>query len=337
MAVGVVGAGGMGARHALNLHARVADARVGGVTDVDLARAKAVAGRCGSASVFPDARALIEDRSIDAVLIASPDVTHTELTLECLRNDKPVLCEKPLATTSIDALRIVEEEVVLGKRLVWVAFMRRYDPSHVNVKGAAVRGDIGRPVLFKGWHRNVRPATASTEFVSVEAAVHDLDSARWMLEQEIEEVYARGVNTDPTLGNDTLDLQLIQLTLSGGCLATIEVYVAADYGYEVGVELVGERGTAQTAPASTAVVRRDRAQSQLIEYDWLERFETAYVVELDHWISSLKEGQAGGPSSWDGYMSLMAAEACLASLRSGLPQRLPTLEKPTLYHDSGLD
>jgi myo-inositol 2-dehydrogenase / D-chiro-inositol 1-dehydrogenase len=150
IAVGVVGAGGMGAAHAENLHARVKGVQVVAVMDADPARAEEVAARYGSASVFGDAHEMIADDGVEAVVIASPDPTHAELTLECLRRKKPVLCEKPLATTAEDALEVVEAEVGVGRKSVEVGFMRRYDPQHLGVRDAVARGDVGRPVLLKG-------------------------------------------------------------------------------------------------------------------------------------------------------------------------------------------
>ena len=333
--VGVVGTGGMGAMHARSLHQKVAAARVVAVSDVDAERAGKAAEECGSATVFGDAVEMIRDDAVEAVVIASPDPTHAPLTLECLRLGKPVLCEKPLATSSTQALEIVEAEVGLGERLVQVGFMRRYDPQHVDVKNVAASGAIGKPVLFKGWHRNAEiPTGADSEWVVINAAIHDLDSARWMLGGEIEEVFVRGLNTTGSPDGE-FDLQLIQLSLTGGCLATMEVNVHAGFGYEVGVEVVGTRGTAYTAPPSGAVVRLDRASSQNVDADWLERFEPAYAIELQGWIESLATGGPGGPDAWDGYASLVAAEACIASIRSGNPESVAVPEKPSLYEREG--
>ena len=332
IAVGVVGSGGMGCMHAENLRWKVPGARLAAVADPDTARAEELAERCGPATVFEDPVELIRARSIEAVVVASPDPTHAPLVLECLRNEKPVLCEKPLADSSQAALEVVEAEVGLGKRLVQVGFMRRYDPQHVAVKEAVESGSVGAPVLFKGWHRNVGFGSGKgSESVVTSATIHDLDSIRWYLGQEIAEVYARGVNTEPEIGENVWDLQLIQLLTTGGCMGTIETYVSSRYGYEVGVEIVGERGTVQTSPPTGAVVRREGAVSQRIEQDWLERFRTAYEIEARLWVESLFNGASGGPDAWDGYVSLVAAEACIASLRSGSPERIAKLDRPELY------
>jgi myo-inositol 2-dehydrogenase / D-chiro-inositol 1-dehydrogenase len=336
IAVGVIGTGGMGGMHAENLHAKVAGARVAAVADVDAARAGKLAEKCGSAAVFQDAVELIRDDSVEAIVIASPDPTHAPLTLECLKNEKPVLCEKPLADSADAALKVVEAEVELGGKLVQVGFMRRYDPQHVAVKEAVVSGAVGTPVLFKGWHRNLDldPGITS-EWVVINATIHDIDSARWFIEEEIEEVFVRGVNTAPKLGEDVWDLQLIQFSTTGGRMGSIETNVVSGYGYEVGVEIVGEQGAVQTAPPTGAVVRRDRAASQRIENNWLERFHTAYVIEVQQWVESLSSGRPAGPDAWDGYASLVVADACIASLRSGTPQKVAKLEPLALYGSEG--
>jgi hypothetical protein len=63
-------------------------------------------------------------------------------------------------------------------------------------------------------------------------------------------------------------------------MGSIETNVVSGYGYEVGVEVVGESGVVRTAPPGGAVVRRDFAASQRIEDGWLDRFHTAYVIEV---------------------------------------------------------
>jgi myo-inositol 2-dehydrogenase/D-chiro-inositol 1-dehydrogenase len=335
IAVGVVGAGGMGGMHAANVHSRVGGARLVAVADLDTARAEGLARRSGAA-VFRDAVELIRSESVEAVVVASPDPTHAPLVTECLEAGKPVLCEKPLATGADAALEVVEAEAELESKLVQVGFMRRYDPQHVAVKEAVDSGVVGAPVLFKGWHRNADadPGTTS-ESIVVNSTIHDIDAVGWFLGGEIEEVYVRGVNTEPELGEKVWDVQLLQLSTSGGRLGIVETNVVSGYGYEVGVEIVGERGVVRTAPPSGAVVRKDRAASQGIEGDWLDRFDAAYVIEMQQWVDSLRNGRSAGPDAWDGYVSLVVAEACIASLRSGSPQKVAKLETPALYARAG--
>lgn len=333
ISVGVIGTGGMGTRHAETLTRRVPGARVAGVTDLDRSRAEKLAANSGpDVEVFEDERALIRDGGVDAVVITTPDPTHAGLVMECLRHGKPVFCEKPLATTVEDARGIVDAEVELGRKAVQVGFMRRYDPQHLDVKSAIESGAIGNPVLLKGAHRNAGalPGTSS-ESILINSAVHDLDAARWLLGQEIEHVYVHGTNTPAAPDGEVLDLQVIQLRLSGGGLASIEVYVNAGYGYEVDLEVVGDAGTIRIAPASVPVLRKQRYAGYTVEGDWLERFPAAYVLEMQRWTEDLRDGLLTGPDAWDGYISLLAAEACVASLRSGAEEPFEGPERPELY------
>lgn len=333
ISVGVIGSGGMGARHAETLSNTISGARVGGVMDLDRQRAEKLAATCGEdVMVFEDGQALIQHDDIDALVITTPDETHAGLVMDCLRNEKPVFCEKPLATAVKDAYGIVDAEVEFGRKAVQVGFMRRYDPQHLDVKNAIDAGEIGQPVLYKGTHRNVRAREGtSSESILVNSAVHDLDAARWMLGQEIEEVYVHGTDTGSAVDDEVMDLQVIQLKLGAGCLANIEVYVNAGYGYEVDLEVVGDRGTIHIAPANAPEVRTERSAGHAVEGDWLERFPSAYALEMRRWIENLHAGKLTGPDAWDGYVSLLAVDACAASLRSGEKESFEAPERPKLY------
>jgi myo-inositol 2-dehydrogenase / D-chiro-inositol 1-dehydrogenase len=333
ISVGVIGSGGMGARHAETLSRTVSGARVGGVMDLDRPRAEKLAANCGSdVMVFDDEQTLIQHDGIDAIVITTPDETHAELVMQCLQSEKPVFCEKPLATTVENARKIVDAEVELGKRVVQVGFMRRYDPQHLDVKNAIESEQIGQPVLFKGTHRNAGalPGTSS-ESILLNSAVHDLDAARWMVSQEIEQEYVYGTNTPAASDGEVLDLQVIQLALSGGCLASIEIYINAGYGYEVDLEVVGDEGAIHIAPANAPVLRKQRHAGHPVEGDWLERFPAAYVLEMQRWIEDLRDGRFTGPDAWDGYISLLAVESCISSLHTGSKERFESPQCPKLY------
>lgn len=321
LSIGIIGTGGMGTRHAVNLHRHVGGARVAAVCDVDAGRAHAAAAEAGGPAVVDDPLALVRDPSVDAVIIASPDATHAGLVQACLQHCKPVLCEKPLATSLADALYIVEAERALGRHLVAVGLMRRFDPQHLAVRDLVASGQLGRPLLYKGVHRNAAiPYDSRGEVILTNSASHDVDAARWLLGQEVEEVFVRGVRSHRSFSDETTDLLLLQMALSGGCLATIEVYAAAEYGYEVSAEIVCERGTAITGQPSPAIVRQAGALSVAAPMDWLERFQTAYIAELAQWTRSLRTGEPfDGASAWDGYRALQITDACVRSLHGGQP------------------
>jgi myo-inositol 2-dehydrogenase/D-chiro-inositol 1-dehydrogenase len=333
ISVGVIGTGGMGTRHAANLHRFIGGAQVAGVYDLDKGHATQAAAKCGEAIVFDDPMKLIRDERIDAVLIASPDGTHAEMTLACLKAGKPVLCEKPLATSVEDAVKVLDAEVALGRKLISVGFMRRFDPHHTAVKAVATSGEIGRPLLWKGVHRNASVAFGITgATILTNSAGHDFDSARWLLGEEVQEVYVRGLLSNPELHADTRDLLLVEMFMSNNCMATAEVYVNAGYGYEVSAELVCQRGTVTTEHADKALVRAKANRGYFVASDWLNPFQDAYVAELINWVDSLQgKDSFHGATAWDGYVTMMVTAACIQSLNTAAVVPVKLIEKPSLY------
>src|SRR5262249_14162205 len=150
----------------------------------------AAAGRAQAAasvtSVFSDPHALIASDQIDAIVIASPDATHAALTLACIEAGKPVLCEKPLASSAADALNVVQAEVALGRRVIQGGDMRRFDPGHREIKRPKDAGDLGRPVLLHNVHRNARaPEWFTGPMAVTNSFVHEIDISRWLLGSEM--------------------------------------------------------------------------------------------------------------------------------------------------------
>jgi len=326
-----VGVGGMGGRHAHNLATATAGVRVAAVMDVDRTRAEEVAAACGGAGAFTDAHDLIADDDVDVVVIAAPDPFHAELASACLETGKPVLCEKPLATSIEDARAVIEAETKLGRRLVQLGLMREYDPAHAALKQVITRGDIGKPHYLRGTHNNSRLEFSRTaEDVIVNSAVHDIHSIRWLFGKDVEQVFAQTMPADPAR-SETCRLLVVQMTMAGGGLATIEVNSESGYGYEVEVEAVGAEGSARTNSLTAPVLRTAGTAARAVEPDWLQRFDTAYMLEAQAWTRSLIEGVPTGPTAWDGYAAMAVADACIRSVASGRPEAVELIDRPALY------
>jgi myo-inositol 2-dehydrogenase/D-chiro-inositol 1-dehydrogenase len=329
--IGVIGTGGMGGRHARNLATKTPDAKVVAIMDVDLVRAEAVAAECGRAKVYSKVAAIVADPDVQALVIASPDPFHAETVLVCLEAGKPVLCEKPLATNMADAKKVLDAELAGGRRLVQLGFMREYDAAHQALKELLDRGDIGQALMFHGIHTGEGLAEPRTiEDVIINSAVHDIHSARWLLNQEIAQVYTQWVRAEKTRP-ETCRLLLVQMVFRDGTLGLIEMNADSNFGYQVDVALTGSQGSARTAPASAPTVKQARKQFQTIDPDWLVRFEAAYIRETQVWVQSLIEEQPTRPSVWDGYMAMVVADACIQSAKMGQPQTVPDLERPAMY------
>ena len=304
----------MGAAHIRTLSGAISGATVAAVYDADAARAAAAAP---GARILGDPFALITDAGVDAVLIVSPDPTHEAFVLAALAAGKPTLCEKPLAPDVEACLRIVDAELAVGRRLVSVGFMRRYDAGYLELKHALDAGDIGAALLLHCVHRNAAsPAGFTSSMLVTSSTTHEIDIARWLLGTEITAVTSHRPPASGLVPTGLQDPQFLVFETSTGVLVAVEVFVNAQYGYDVHCELVGERGTATASGPITP--------------DWRERFAAAYRYELQDWVDGIRAGEPRGASTWDGYVATAVAQAGVAALDEGrTPVELVT--KPVLY------
>ena len=259
--VGVIGTGMIGSDHVARLSGQVVGAAVTAVFDVASARAAQVAAGVG-ATAHRSWQALVAADDVDAVLVASPGELHPDQTLACVAAGKPVLCEKPLATSSAEALRVLEGETAAGRRSVQVGFMRRYDPGYLDVRTAVADGSIGEPLLAHAVHRNASvPESFHGEMSLTDSVVHELDVFRWLFGAEIAAVTVVPVRRSPLAAEDLRDPQVVVLELTGGEVVTVESFVNCRYGYDVRCEVVGSTGTVR--PRQPAHDRRPHRRRPL--------------------------------------------------------------------------
>ena len=329
--VGVIGVGVMGAEHARLLHEEVSGGDVAGVFDVDRERASSVAART-DARTFDDPMSMINHDTVDAVLVASSDTTHERFVTACIEAGKPVLCEKPLAPDAAGCARIMAHEDRVGRRLVRVGFMRRYDPGYAQLRAAVREDQVGPALLLHCRHRNAsaRPGQPSELLISG-SAVHEFDAARWLLDEEMRTVTVHRSRASARAGG-TRDPLFIVVESVSGVLVDIEVFVNAAYGYEVSCELVGETGTVVLDAPPPTQRRSVGAVGRSLPADWRPRFAEAYRRELQQWVADLATGETDrGPSAWDGYAATEIAAAAIRSLNSGGPQPVTLTAKALVY------
>jgi myo-inositol 2-dehydrogenase/D-chiro-inositol 1-dehydrogenase len=320
LAVGVIGAGVMGAEHARLLREEIGGAYLAAVADADPSRAEAAAR---GAQTFSDPLTLIADPQVEAVVVASPDATHANLALACLEQRKPVLLEKPLAATAADGWRVVAAEAASGRRLVQVGYMRRFDQAYLEMKREAAGGGIGTPVLLHNVHRNAKaPDWFTGAMALTNSFVHEIDISRWLLGSEMVAAHIQAVP-----GGDPL---LITMETDKGEIVSTEVFLNASYGYHVYAELVGRGGTVGMAPPMQALVNREGRGGFGYPELWVPRFAQAYRDQMQAWVRSVPSSSPVGASAWDGYCATAIAEQIAEHMGQGMVQlRLP--KRPELY------
>jgi myo-inositol 2-dehydrogenase / D-chiro-inositol 1-dehydrogenase len=331
--IGVIGVGVMGTAHCRTIVGNVSGAELVAVSDVDSARAAALAEELGGARVHDDPHDLVRDPDVDAVVIASSDETHLEFALTCLSAEKNVLCEKPLAPTAEASLAVVEAEAALGRRLVQIAFMRRFDAGYLAVKERLDAGSIGTPLLIHCAHRNrTVPPTFTTEMLFTSAATHEVDITRWFLGHEIVGATVFTPRSTRLAARGVRDPQVVLLQSEEGVLVDVEIFVNAQYGYDIRCEVVGESGTLTLPPPADVFVRHEGHDGRRINPDFRARFTPAYRDQFQSWTDAVRaRGGPAGPSAWDGYAAAAVVDACVESLRSGRRAEVRLADRPELY------
>jgi myo-inositol 2-dehydrogenase / D-chiro-inositol 1-dehydrogenase len=300
--VGLVGLGRMGRTHLAALRSLGSAASVDAVADVAGSAVAAAVGATGARG-WADGLDLLAHADLDAVVVASPDATHASLVSACLERGLPVLCEKPLTTSVADSAALVEREASLGRRLVQVGFMRRYDPAFADVAHAVHGGRIGAPALVRTVHRNPVSAYAFEPSTLTEnSASHDVDLLRWVTGHDMTEV-----SCSSAPGADgSFAAMVLQGRTSGGVVTTTELVYGPACSYDVGLEVLGRDGVVGTPPTSTGG-------------DWTERFDLAYLRQARAWVEAVSLGrpEPDGATAEDGLAVSRVLEAAERSRRAG--------------------
>lgn len=328
MRIGLIGTGRIGTFHAKVL---AGHAEVGGllVTDVDRERAATVARAIG-ATAAPSMDEVFA-WGVDAVVITSATSAHAELISRAARAGLPAFCEKPIAPDlegTLRALRVVAEE---GTALQ-IGFMRRFDAGYGAAREAVREGRLGRLHTVRTVTSDAAPPPAAYLPVSGglyrDCLVHDFDMVRWVTGHEVTEVYATGADAGPRMFRDAgdVDTAAALLTLDDGTLATATATRCNGAGYDVRMELAGERDTIAVGLDDRTPITSTEPKGPPPATDpwpgFLERFAPSYRAELDAFVR-FAQGERDNPC--DGHEALEAlriAEACELSRREHRAVRL---------------
>jgi myo-inositol 2-dehydrogenase/D-chiro-inositol 1-dehydrogenase len=329
--VGVIGTGNIGQDHIRRLSEVLSGAAVVAVSDMDASKAKSVAERIG-ARAEASGQSLVKAADVEAILVTSIGATHEEYVLAAIAAGKSVFCEKPLATTAAAARRIVDAEMARGKRLVQVGFMRRYDSGYRMLKDIVATGAIGAPLMTHCAHRNPSVGESyTTDMAITDTVIHEIDVLRWLLDDDYVSAQVIYPRKTSRASAHLADPQIILLETGKGMRIDVEVFVNCGYGYDIQCEIVGETGVARLPEPQSVLMRSEARRSTAILTDWKQRFIDAYDVELQEWIHSVAAGKASGPSSWDGYATAVAADACVEAQRTGKIVAIGTTARPAFY------
>lgn len=328
--IGIIGAGRIGRLHAENLVRRARGATVTAIADVVLEAAQDCAAAFSIPEAVADPRTLLEDRGIDAVFICSSTDTHATLIEEAATCGKHVFCEKPIAL-DLPAIDRALGAAARAGILLQIGFNRRFDAGFRRAHDLIAAGAIGRPEILRITSRD--PAPPPSEYVKVSGGIfldmmiHDFDMARFVMGDEVEEVFAVGaVLVDPAIGAaGDVDTAAVMLRFAGGAIGVIDNSRRAVYGYDQRLEVHASKGRILVEnPKPDQVIRADAAGDHgapLYRF-FLDRYTEAYVAEAQTFVDALVAGREPPVTGHDGRTPVVMGHAARLSLETGRPVRL---------------
>ena len=328
--VGIIGAGRIGRVHAETLAFRLPEAHIAAITDINREAAEALAARCNIPSVVASSDEIIADKRIEAVLICSPTGTHADLIVQAAQAGKHIFCEKPIAFSLEQIDRALAAVKAAGVQLQ-IGFNRRFDANFMRVRQAVVSGEIGTPSLMHLISRDPAPPPLayirSSGGIFVDMTIHDFDMARFLIGDEVEEIYtAAGVRVDPEIGKaGDLDTALMVLRFRNGVIGTIDNCRKAPYGYDQRAEILGSEGKISTENCypNQAVISDGKSVRQDLPLNFfMERYTESFASELKSFVAAIRDKRATAVTGIDGRIPVAMALAARKSYDEHRPVRL---------------
>ncbi len=242
--IGIIGAGRIGKVHLESISYNVKNAVVTAIADPFMNdETKAFCEGFGVEKIYTDYKKIIEDETIDAVLVCSSTDTHAPISIEAINAGKHVFCEKPLANTVDKILEIADALKAHPECKFQVGFNRRFDHNFAAVRKAYDDGRIGDAQILKITSRDPQapPVGYCAASIFLDMTIHDFDMACFLTNSDVEElyVYADALINPGIRDYGDFDTAIISMKMANGALAVIDNSRQAMYGYDQRAELFG--------------------------------------------------------------------------------------------------
>lgn len=328
---GLIGASSFAEEVMIDALRRGQRSEVVGVYSASTARGSDFAARHGLECAYPSLEAMLGDRTVDAVYVSTTNDLHAEQVIAAAHAGKHVLCEKPLATRLADAWAMRDACRDAGVTFGVNHHMRCQDTVREMrrlIEAGAIGPLVGARISFLASlveHRRTWRVTtpAAGAGVVLDLTVHDADTLRFVLDDEIEAVSAMAT-THGVATNGIEDTVAGVMRTRGGLLVPFhDAFTSAHAG--TALEVYGEAGALMgrdllgALPAGHVVLRRDDDAQPVELGDRMnpyERLVNAFLDAID----------GTGPlaaSAEDGIASLAIALAVLDAARTAQTVPVP--------------
>jgi myo-inositol 2-dehydrogenase/D-chiro-inositol 1-dehydrogenase len=297
------------------------NAELVGIADHDSERAAQAAAQYGTRA-FESYDALLA-ADIDAVVIASENIRHIELTRMAAAAGRHVLCEKPLATNTADGLAMIEACNTAGVQLM-TAFPCRFSPAVLRMKAAIDEGKIGKVLAIRGTNRGRCPFGWFVELplsgggAVIDHTVHVTDLMRWLLGSEVKEVYAEISNR--INHKDFDDIGFLTMEFENGVFATLDTSWTRPKSFptwgDVTLAVTGDKGVLSLDMFAQNLVLYSDKSGGTTWQPWGSNIDDLMIEAFVHAIAG---GESVPITGEDGLRAAQVALAAYESAKQGRP------------------
>lgn len=347
--LGIVGCGFVAEQRHLPTLRRLPEIQVEALADVDLERCRRVAARFGVPKSYASARELLDHGRVEAVAVCTPASAHAEPALAALDAGKHVFVEKPLALTLEDAGTLVERAET-SSGVTMVGFNLRWHRLVRQARELLREGRIGRVTAIATRYTDERiqqralPAWRYRRELGggalIEKVIHHFDLWRFLLGDEVDEVFAVGVDGR---GEDQVTMvtgRMRRGALAHACgsdltAASNEVRVDGEEG-ALHLDLYRFDGLALSSLSDLPGAPLTRARRGLSSVKQLATglreireggsFDATYAAEWRHFASAARAKGRPDPTFDDGLRAVQIALAAARSTSAGSPQSVANVE-----------
>ena len=302
LGVAVIGTGGWGKNH-VRVYKELASTELVAVCDVNAERAKDVASEF-SVKAYTNSTRMLKNKEIEAVSVCTWSTKLAGEALKALKAGKHVLVEKPMATNTKQAEKLLETAEQNDLHLT-VGFLMRFIPGLQHIRGAVENKKIGELVCATAKRVSQWPERIGDVGVVKDTAIHDIDVMQYIFNEDPINVYAK---TGSMRHIKFEDYAQIMLTYKDGKSAFIESNWLTPYKTRL-----------LTVTGSGAIMKLDYMTQELWIEDPKENLQPRYIwqeplkLELQHFADCILEKKKPLITGVDGLKALQVAEAALRS------------------------
>ena len=313
--VGIVGAGAIAQSYVQAIE-NAECATLSGVADSNDDAAAAVAEKTGC-TAYASHKELLDAGVCDAVVVSTPPATHPEICMDFLKSGVHVLCEKPMAISSEDALEMLatadkhESLLTMGSKF-------RYVNDVIKAKSIVDSGILGDIVLFEnaftGWVNmterwNSQPAISGGG-VLIDNGTHSVDIMRYFL-GPIDEVQAvEGKRLQSEMVEDTVRIFAHSLD---GVMGSVDLSWSLNKELDTYIEIYGSAGTIKVGWRGSRY--RQSSSAEWIEFGTGYDKVQAFTSQIENFCKAIRNEEMLVITAEDALASVRVVEAAYQSMR----------------------